>query len=138
MRQYGVATLPNLAALPGSGVAGQVCFVSNVLYQWNTVSASWQATTSFIVTAKSASYTEATLSGEIIILATSTAGTFTITLPTAVGNTAKFTIKKQVAINQVIIQANGAQTIDGGNTATLNNQYESITFVSDGANWQII
>ena len=72
-----------------------------------------------------------------MLLANLAAG-FTINLPTAVGNTAKFNVKKLLAAGQIVVDPFGTQTIDGGLTAALNNQYESITLVSDNANWWII
>lgn len=139
MRDLGAThTVPSLPALPSTGVAGQVVVVANVHYHWDTSASAWVAFGSaFTVVTKTASYTETTTSGEIIILANLAAG-FTITLPTAVGNTAKYGVKKLQGAGTITIQCNGAQTIDGGNTALLSRQYESITFVSDGANWYII
>lgn len=142
MRDFGTHTVPVLASLPGTGVAGQTVVVSNIHYHWDTSVPGWVAFGGssgggFTVVTKAASYTETTVSGEIVILANLAAG-FTITLPTAVGNTAKYRVKKLLAAGAITIQCNGAQTIDGGTTAVLNNQYESITFVSDGANWYII
>ncbi len=91
----------------------------------------------YTVTTKTAGYTETATTGDVIILANLAAG-FTIVLPTAVGNTAKLTIKKMLAAGQIIIDGNGTQTIDGGLTATLTQQYEAITLVSDNSNWCII
>ena len=83
---------------------------------------------------KSATYTETATTGEWIIGAS---GTFTINLPTAVGNTAKFTIKL-VGAGTVTIDPNGAQTIDGGATAVLSTLNEAPTLVSNGANWLVV
>jgi hypothetical protein len=94
--------------------------------------------TTYSVSTKTSTYTETATSGEIILLANSTTATFTINLPTAIGNTLKLTIKKIASVNQVVIDGNGSQTIDGGLTATLNKLYESITLISDNSNWQII
>lgn len=91
----------------------------------------------YTVVTKTAGYTEATTSGELIVLCTLTAG-FTIGLPTAVGNTATFTFKKTLAAGQITIDGAGAETIDGGLTAVLNNLDESITIKSDNANWRIV
>jgi hypothetical protein len=102
---------------------------------WATVSG---GSSSYSVSTKTTTYTETATSGEIILLANSTSATFTINLATAVGNTSKVTIKKIASANQVIIDGNGTQTIDGGLTATINKLYESITLISDNANWQII
>ena len=81
------------------------------------------------------SYTETTTSGEKVVTVTVSART--VTLPTAVGNTAKLTFKLMVA-GTLILDGNGAQTIDGGLTATLTTQYEAVTIVSDNANWLVI
>jgi len=65
-------------------------------------------------------------------------GTTTITLPTAVGNTNQYTIKR-VNTGVVSIATTSSQTIDGSaSPITINVQYVSITVVSDGANWNII
>jgi len=64
-------------------------------------------------------------------------GTTAITLPTAVGNTNYYTIKR-VGTNTVTINTTSSQTIDGSQPITLNVQYQSVTLISDGANWNII
>jgi hypothetical protein len=64
-------------------------------------------------------------------------GTTTITLPTAVGNTNTYTIKR-TNTGTVTIATTSSQTIDGSTSINLNVQYVSITVVSDGANWNII
>jgi hypothetical protein len=64
-------------------------------------------------------------------------GTTTITLPTPVGNTNQYTIKR-VGTNTVSI-ATTSGTIDGSaSPITINVQYVSLTLVSDGTNWNII
>jgi len=64
-------------------------------------------------------------------------GTTTITLPTPVGNTNQYTIKR-VGTNTVSI-ATTSGTIDGSaSPITINVQYASLTLVSDGTNWNII
>ena len=73
-------------------------------------------------------------------------GNVTITLPTAAsaynstdGIGRIYEIKKIDAdADTVTIDGNGSETIDGGTTAVLNVQYESITIQSDGNNWHII
>ena len=93
--------------------------------------------TAYTLATKTASYTETATTGEVIALCTLTAG-FTATLPTAVGNTAKLVFKKMLSAGQITIAAAGGQTVDGAASAVLNNQYESITLVSDGSNWAIV
>jgi hypothetical protein len=47
-------------------------------------------------------------------------------------------IKKIGNTANVIIDANGSETIDRGLTATLTTQYENLTIVSDGTEWWIL
>lgn len=91
----------------------------------------------YTIQTKITGYTATETTGDIIVKVDLAAG-FTVVLPTAVGNKARFTFKKIQAAGAIIIDANAAETIDGGLTATLNNQNESITIVSDNANWLII
>ena len=94
-----------------------------------------------IVSQSSTTYNASQTSGEIIILvdAATAGGTVTINLPTAVGNTAKFTIKKtDSGANSVIVDGSGTEKIDDGTTATLVVQYAAISVVSNNANWYII
>lgn len=63
-------------------------------------------------------------------------GTTTFTLPTAVGNTNEYTVKR-VGTNPVTIITTSSQTMDGSTTIILSAQYQSLTFISDNANWNI-
>lgn len=60
-----------------------------------------------------------------------------LTLPTAVGNTNRYTIKNMVA-SSVLVTAAAGQDIDGATTALLSNQFESIDLQSNGSVWGII
>jgi len=65
-------------------------------------------------------------------------GTTTITLPTAVGNTNRYTIKSS-GTGVVSIATTSSQTIDGSaSPITINVQYVSLDLISDGTNWNII
>lgn len=65
-------------------------------------------------------------------------GVTTITLPTAVGNTNLYTIKR-VGTGTVSVDTTLSQTIDGSTSPiTIDVRYVSITLISDGANWNII
>lgn len=71
------------------------------------------------------------------LLVDATAGDVVITLASA-ATINDVTIKRiDGSANAVTIVCNGAQTIDGGTTAVLINQYESISLFSDGVNWFI-
>jgi len=63
-------------------------------------------------------------------------GTTTITLPTAVGNTNKYTIKN-VGVAVVTIATTGGETIDGSTPITLPVANSSLDIVSDDTNWKI-
>ena len=89
------------------------------------------------VVVKSSAYTLTT--SDEVVLANAALGSFTLTLPTASGNTNLFAVKKiDSSGNSVNVAASGGQSIDGGSTATVRVQYASISVVSDGSNWVII
>jgi hypothetical protein len=78
-------------------------------------------------------------SGKHIILVDATGGDVDVDLPTAVGNECEFVIKKiDSSANDVNVNADGAETIDGGATAPLTAQYESINIITNNTNWWII
>ena len=79
-------------------------------------------------------------SSDYTVLGDATSGDITITLPAATTCTGRtYNIKKKDAsANLVIIDGNGAETIDGGLTTSITTQYESITIQCDGSNWWII
>ncbi len=66
-----------------------------------------------------------------------TSGTFTVTLPTAVGITGDQFIIKNSGTGVITVATTSSQTIDANTTYLLSVQYSSITVVSDGANWKI-
>lgn len=90
-----------------------------------------------VTSTKSANYPVVVADRNTLILGDSTSGTITMTLPdaTVVGNGFLLSFKKLVAANSMIIAGSGGQTIDGGSTYTLIKQYESVTMVSNGTNW---
>lgn len=65
-------------------------------------------------------------------------GTTTLTLPTAVGNTNRYTVKRTDATLTTTIATTSSQTIDGASTYTLTSQYESVDLISNGSNWLTI
>lgn len=75
---------------------------------------------------------------ERVILANSTSDNITIGLPTAVGQTLPFTVKKIHASNTVTIDPSGAQTIDGSSTRVLSTNLAAVTLMSDGAKWVVV
>jgi hypothetical protein len=99
-----------------------------------TISATGGGYTQSTVTAATVNATAT--SGHVIYLADATSNAITINLPTAVGNTAMFTINKiDSSVNTVTTDAFGTETINGATTQVANFINTSITIISDGANW---
>lgn len=85
---------------------------------------------------KTTNYTVTT--GDSGILVDTSGGNVTITLPTAVGLTQQFTIKKKSSdANTVTVATSGGQTIDGVSTFVIATQYQSIDVGGDGSNYFI-
>ena len=82
------------------------------------------------------------LSDEIVVLANTTDGAITLTLPSAIGNDGRqFIIKDwkgKSSVNPITMQPSLSQTIDGASTKTINANYSSFYVISDGANWSIL
>lgn len=78
--------------------------------------------------------------GDDIVYADATSGNITVTLPTAVGIAGRaFNIsKRDVSANTVLINPDGSETINGDTNVTISNQYDSVTVISDGADWGIL
>lgn len=74
------------------------------------------------------------------VLVDATAGNVTVTLPAAAdADERRYSIKRlDASVNTVTIAADGAELIDGSNTATLVVQYESVTIHCDGSAWWIL
>ena len=76
----------------------------------------------------------ATASTDYVYLASNT---ITITLPTAVGNSNRYTIKN-VDAGVITIATTSGQTIDGSLTAQIHFTNNSVDLISTGSNWKII
>ncbi len=76
-----------------------------------------------------------------LILANANGGAFTVTflLAATAGNGFIIGVKKtDSSANAVTVDGNGAETIDGVITRTLNNQYDVEWYVCDGSNWHVL
>lgn len=93
---------------------------------------------SLSVVSKTADYT--LLLTDDLVLANSSGGTFTLTLPTAVGNAGKlFRIKvTNSGTNFVLLQPSGSETLDNIPNLKLGTSGDDIQIISDGSNWQIV
>ena len=74
------------------------------------------------------------------VLVNAAGGVKTVNLPAASGATGKiFIIKKtDSSSNNVTIDPNASETIDGSSTFAFNAQYRAVTIQCDGSNWHII
>lgn len=63
------------------------------------------------------------------------AGAHTPTLPTAVGNTNRYTFKNRHSAN-ITFSTTSSQTVDGGGLVIASQ--ESVDLISDNANWRVI
>ena len=89
------------------------------------------------VATKTSAYTITT--SDEIILADASGGSFTLTLPTAVGNHGLYSVKKvDSSANTVTVNTAGGQKIDGGATVIIRVQNASIAIISNGTDWYII
>lgn len=123
----------------GSAISTDVTLAANsdtILASQKATKAYVDASAGVVVSTKTANYTITAADG--VILANTTSGSFAVTLPTAVGVTKAFHIKKIAAANTLTINTTSSQTIDGGTSIAITALDESITVVSDGANWRII
>jgi hypothetical protein len=84
--------------------------------------------------AKTSTYSIATTD----FLINCTSGTFTATLPTAVGVEAKVYWIKNSGTGVITVATTSSQTIDSSTTYVLRNRYETIQVMSDGANWIVL
>lgn len=90
-------------------------------------------------TAKTTTYTA--LTTDYFINCSASGGSWTLTLPTAVGITGKVFIigrSDQTLANAVTVDGNASETINGSANLKLATQGERITIVSDGTNWQLL
>lgn len=72
------------------------------------------------------------------VLANASSGAITITLPSPSSNAIVNVKKIDSSTNAVTVEPNGSETINGSSSKTIDTQYESYTFISDGTNWYII
>lgn len=75
------------------------------------------------------------------VIADTASGAQTYNLPTAVGITGKlytFKIVSSGTLNPLTIDPAGSETVDGATAYQLTEQYQFVTVMSDGANWNIV
>jgi hypothetical protein len=112
-----------VANVGGLGVSGPASFTGGVFYNNQTVTGN----TTFAV-------------GGPLVTLVNNSGTATMSLPSAASTSGEiYYIKKiSAALNDVVIDPNGAELIDGSATRTLTIQYSSVLIYSNGTAWYII
>lgn len=124
----------NMASDSATKVASQQSIKAYVDAQIATVSAS-----GFDVVGKSANYTVLDNDNVRAIIMTTGASDKTITLPTAADNSGRFIfiVKDDNTAGDVIIDGEGAETINGNTTYTISGQYGFAEVVCDGTGWVV-
>lgn len=88
------------------------------------------------ISTKTANYT--LVSTDYTILGDATVGAITLTLPAAASHTGRTYNIKRISAGAFTVTVSSTDLIDGGATAVLNSQYESITVQSNGSTWFIL
>lgn len=116
-------------ALLHVGTTGQVLSLAGGIPAWSTSAGIARSITtiSTATTAASAATTDYIYYVQ---------GTTTLTLPTAVSNTNRYSVTN-TGVSTVTVATTSAQTINGSASATLPIPSMSLDFVSDGANWVV-
>ena len=124
-------------ASPTVPTPGNNTDAANKAYVDSVASGGGVSLNSHTVVTKAAAYT--LTDSDEVVLVNAAGATVTVTLPTAVGNTNIYRIKKiDSSTNAVTIATTSGQTIDGGATASLLVQYVSVSVISNGSNWFVI
>jgi len=81
--------------------------------------------------------TDDLVSDDYILLCETTAGAFTLTLTASAANANRLLVIKNIGTNNLTIDANASETIDGETNIVISTQYNSVNLVCDGTEWWI-
>ena len=78
--------------------------------------------------------------GGVVVVADALVGQVSINLPAAADNVDRVIMVKKVdgTSNNVVVDPNGSETIDGATSYTLSTQYQAVSIISDGTEWHIV
>lgn len=99
----------------------------------------WAAAGGLVIDAYTANHT--VTAANSVLTGDASSGSFTFTLPTAVGiegTVYRFKRTDQTLANSITIDGDGTETIDGAANKKLMTQFEEFTLVSDNANWVVL
>lgn len=110
-----------------------------IAFYWNGTG--WTTTRGAGIAEAISKTVDATLTEDEIdfIVATATLANTTLTLPAVANLRGRFmVVKKLTSPNQVILDANAAETIDGATTYTLSKANETVVLFCTGAAWLVV
>ena len=133
----GPVNLTNTLLINGAqGSSNQVLTSTGSGITWATPSGSGGGITRSISTITTSTSAGSTANTDYVYNG-NTAGNITLTLPTAVSNTNRYTVKNSNT-GVLSIYTTSSQTIDGVTFYNLNKQYQAIDLLSDNSNWFIV
>ena len=69
----------------------------------------------------------------------SSGGNVTVTLPTSANHSGEIVKVKKISVsNNVILEGNGSETLDGQFNITLESPRAALSLISDGSNWFVM
>jgi hypothetical protein len=121
---------------------GYMDYGATTAHRFNSMLQTDAGRTRNITTVSAATYDLLITDDILHVTYTSTGAVTSLTLPTAQATEGRTIVIKDAggnaATNNVTIDTEGSELIDGKATYTLNNDYESITLYSMGGNWYVI
>lgn len=136
-------TSANLVSYATTATSGQLCYATDteILYlvkdnELVAVGTGSAGDLTVVTKTSSSSITDS----ETVVLADTTTGAITLTLPTASGISGRILsfIKTNSNTNKVTLDGNGSETINGAATLVIGGQYSSVRLVSNGTNWLVL
>jgi len=140
----GVAANINATATKNLAVEGEPHFTTDtdILFVFDGSKNVPVAGRTNVTTLNAATYSTLAEDHIIHVTYTATAAVTALTLPTAQTKSGRLIIVKDAAgnaaTNNITIDTQGSETIDGAATYVINTNYGKVTLYSDGSNWYAI